>query len=229
MEYRNELKFIVSDLDIERIRYRLFPLMDQDEHQRDWGYSIRSVYFDDIFDSYLSENEAGTDNRKKYRIRMYDGDVETIHLEKKFKYRGMTGKVVQELSKEESELILNGDLEKLNEVILFERESLLKEVYFGILRKRLLPKCIVEYERFAFVERAGNVRVTFDRNISGSRRTESFFEQEIERTPVMPFGWHILEIKYDELLPCYILQAIDTGNLRRQSYSKYYTIRKIVG
>ena len=65
MEYRNELKFMVSDSDLERIRYRLLPLMKQDEHQGIHGYRVSSVYFDDIYDSYLSENEVGTDNRKK--------------------------------------------------------------------------------------------------------------------------------------------------------------------
>ena len=56
-----ELKFMISDMDMERIRYRLLPFMSWDEHQGERGYIVRSVYFDDIYDSYLAENEAGTD------------------------------------------------------------------------------------------------------------------------------------------------------------------------
>lgn len=229
MEYRNELKFMVSDLDIEKIRYRLLSVMDQDEHQGLHGYSVRSIYFDDIYDNYLYENVAGTDNRKKYRIRLYNGSAELIHLEKKSKYRGMTKKVIQDISKEESKFILDENMEKLHEIISSGKESLLGEIYIEMWRKKLMPVCIVEYERFAFVESLGNVRITFDRNISGSRQVEKFFEREIDCTPVMPHGWHILEIKYDELLPHYILQIVDTGTLRRRSYSKYYTVRQALG
>lgn len=229
MEYRNELKFMVSDLDMKKIRYRLLPLMDKDEHQGENGYVVRSVYFDDIYDSYLSENEAGTDYREKYRLRIYNGDLDFIRLEKKTKYRGMTQKVAQKLSRKECDLLLTGDLERLNELIPFEGKFLLKDIYYEMLRKRLLPKCIVEYERFAFVERNGNVRITFDRNISGCSQIERFYDSQIECTPVTSCGNHILEVKYDELLPHYILQAVDTGNLRRQSYSKYYAVRKTIG
>ena len=45
----------------------------------------------------------------------------------------------------------------------------------------------------------------------------------------MPSNRHILEVKYDELLPHYILQALDTGRLRRQSFSKYYMTRAAIG
>ena len=229
MEYRNELKFMVSDSDLERIRYRLLPLMKQDEHQGIHGYRVSGVYFDDIYDSYLSENEAGTDNRKKYRIRLYNGDSELIHLERKSKYRGMTGKMKQKLTREEGEFLIAGNLEGLHDKMASEDDFLLREVCMEILRKKLRAKCIVEYERFAFVESTGNVRITFDRNVSGSRQVESFFEEDIVHMPVMPRGWHILEIKYDELLPHYILQAVDTGTLRRQSFSKYCAVRRIVG
>lgn len=229
MEYRNELKFLISDFDMCRINYRLRPIMDKDEHQGNMGYLVRSVYFDDIFNSYMSENESGIDCRKKYRIRIYDGNAGLIHLEKKAKYRGMTKKVVTELTKTECDLLLTDNIEELHTIIAIEKKPLLKEVYHEMLRKRLEPKCIVEYERFAFVERLGNVRITFDRNISASKLIENFFSKELNCTPIMPCGYHILEIKYDEFLPRYILQAVDIKELRRQSYSKYYSARKVIG
>lgn len=229
MEYRNELKFEVSDLDLVRIKYRLLPFMDQDEHQEEHGYFVRSIYFDDIYDSYMLENESGTDSRKKYRLRFYNCNSDFIRLEKKIKYRGMTKKEVQELNRKESDLLLAGDFEKLQEIISRKENTLIKDVYCEMLRKKLAPKCIVEYERFAFVEKKGNVRITFDQNISGSRQIEKFYDSRIDGFPVMPSGYHILEIKYDELLPHYILQAIDIGTLHRQSYSKYYSTRKKTG
>lgn len=229
MEYRNELKFMISDMDMERVRYRLLPFMSWDKHQGEHGYRVRSVYFDDIYDSYMAENEAGTDYRKKYRLRYYNENLNFIRLEKKMKYRGMTQKIVQKLSREESDFLLWGALEKENERVLLKEDCLLKDVYYEMIRKKLVPKCIVEYERFAFVEDKGNVRITFDKNICGSRQADKFYDFQIDSTPIMPYGYHILEIKYSELLPHYILQAIDIGNLRRQSFSKYYTARKVLG
>ena len=87
MEYRHELKFYVSDLTIEKLRYRLSAVMDTDEHHDIDGYTIRSLYFDDYFDKCLNENLAGTDDRFKYRIRLYNGNTDFINLEKKYKYR----------------------------------------------------------------------------------------------------------------------------------------------
>ena len=93
---------------------------------------------------------------------------------------------------------------------------------------RMLPKCIVEYERTAFVDKRGNVRITFDRNISGSDRIEDFLDKTIYRTPVLPEGQHILEIKYDEFLPQYLAELLEIGTLQQTSFSKYYYVREIL-
>ncbi len=55
--------------------------------------------------------------RKKYRIRFYNGALDFIRLEKKIKYRGMTKKIVQKLSREESDFLLYGEQEKWQETI----------------------------------------------------------------------------------------------------------------
>lgn len=229
MEYRNELKFQVSDADLMKIKYRLQPLMQYDSHQGDSGYVIRSLYFDDVYDSCMTENENGISMRDKYRIRIYNGDTGLIRLEKKSKYRQMTRKVSQILTKETCDALLSHDMDFLSEIRREDTDSLLRELAIQVLRKNLAPKCIVEYDRFAFIERIGNVRITFDRNISGCRQTDCFYDQSLNVVPIMPQGHHILEVKYDELLPQYLLSAIDLGTLRRQSFSKYYFTRTAVG
>ena len=65
MEYRHELKFLVPDITLEKLRCRLSAVMELDEHQTEDSYNIRSLYFDDYFDKCLSENYAGTDDRYK--------------------------------------------------------------------------------------------------------------------------------------------------------------------
>lgn len=229
MEYRNELKFEVSDFDLNRIKYRLLPLMHLDSHQGTGGYQIRSLYFDDLYDSCMFEKEMGISYREKYRLRIYNNDFDYIRLEKKTKYAGLTKKVVQKLTQSDYDAILANDINYLYTILSQNTGTLLEEFALKILHKKFSPKCIVTYDRFAFIEKTGNVRITFDQNISGSKQVEKFFQPNIFSVPVMPPAHQILEVKYDELLPHYILQALDLGCLRRQSFSKYYITRAAIG
>ena len=72
----------------------------------------------------------------------------------------------------------------------------------------------------------GNVRITFDKNICGTNQVHSFFDEILPAVPVLPKGMHILEVKYDELLPDHIRDVLNTIPLRRLSFSKYYYTRK---
>lgn len=221
MEYRHELKFPVSDAELEIIRYRIKPLMQADFHQKEGVYTVRSLYFDDLYDSCLRENANGEDTRRKFRIRIYNGNDEVIKLEKKIKLRGMTKKLDTEISKKDCIIYMAGELPRLHA----ENSDLEKELYAESRMKGMHPVCIVEYERTAYVERKGNVRITFDRNISGSERTEAFLDKEISGVPLLPKGQHVLEVKYDELLPEYISEVLNLGILHRTSFSKYYYAR----
>ncbi len=55
---------------------------------------------------------------------------------------------------------------------------------------------------------------------------EKFLDDNIVTRPVMPLGEHILEVKFDELLPDFIYSVIQTQGLRQTTYSKYYMCRK---
>ena len=92
--------------------------------------------------------------------------------------------------------------------------------------KLLHPVTIVEYERIPYICQYGNVRVTFDMNISSSVCFDSFFNDRISKRPIMPPGMHLLEVKFDEYLPDYIYNALNLGTLQQTSYSKYYLCRR---
>ncbi len=223
MEYRHELKFLVSELTLEKLRYRLEPFMEMDSHHEGQYYRIRSLYFDDLYDNCLNENLAGSDNRFKYRIRFYEDNTDYINLEKKFKLRGMTKKLAEEIS-----------LEQVNRYLEYDASvttgPLTVQLLADSLKTGMRPKCIVEYDRCAFIEPAGNVRITFDTNLRGSRQIEKFLDTSKDCDfPILSPGWHVLEVKYDEFLPRYILQLIDTNNMQRQSFSKYAMVREKLG
>lgn len=221
MNYRHELKFMVSDMDITILRYRLMPLMQTDAHHVDGTYRIRSLYFDDFQDSCMRENADGVDHKRKYRIRIYNGNSEDIKLEKKIKYRNMTQKKSVPLTEEICRIYVSGELPEFSE----KQSGLEKELLCEAKMNGMQPKSIVEYERTALIERRGNVRITFDRNISGSRNTEEFLTKEPAFLPLLPAGWHIMEVKYDEFLPQYLAGMLELATLQQISFSKYYYSR----
>ena len=109
MEYRNELKYLVTAYELAEIRGRISNLIRLDSHVGEEGmYAIRSLYFDDYYDSYMLENERGTDPREKFRIRIYNHSPSRITLELKRKERGMTQKLSCPLSREQCESLMAG-------------------------------------------------------------------------------------------------------------------------
>ena len=202
MEYRVENKYLVSDADLGVLEARLKQVMAPDAHQTGSCYEIRSVYFDDLQDSGMEENDAGVDCRKKYRIRIYDPSAAVIHLEIKQKTAGLTRKTACDLSREECDRILEGTMP-----FRFDGRAPLNQLLLQMRCNKLEPKAIIAYERTAFVHPSGNVRITFDRNIMASSHCDSFFEERVSGlVPVLPAGMHVLEVKYDELLPDHIAQ-----------------------
>lgn len=192
--------------------------MHYDAHGERGSYRIRSLYFDDYQKSALRENESGVDNRKKFRIRAYDNIGERISLEIKYKRWGKTHKDSCLITPQLCTKLLNG------ERIPFEKgqPAPLNLLYTEMETKHLRPRVIIEYERTAFVYPAGNVRVTFDRNIAFSDRIGDFMQDSIPLTPVQGKGRHVLEVKYDELLPDFIAQTLELNALERTSFSKFY-------
>lgn len=223
MDYRNEIKYIVSEMQLALLENRIRNLIAPDSHAgADGTYQIRSLYFDDYDNSCYNENETGTDPREKFRIRIYNGDPGRISLELKQKEHSMTRKLSCLLTEGQCRELMAGRplpadpayppvLQKLN----------------LLMRTRLMrPKVIVEYDRTPFVERLGNTRVTFDRNIRSSDAVLSFLEKRIPGRPVMPAGKQILEVKYDEFLPDYLYRNLQLSHLRQTAFSKYYLCRR---
>lgn len=224
MEYRVENKYLVSDVELALIRARLKAVMSEDIHQVGDCYEIRSLYFDDYWDSCMDENEAGVDQRQKYRIRIYDPSAKVIHLEIKEKQRGLTKKQACDLSRLECEQIMENNLP-----LTIGKRKPLNQLQMRMRCTKMEPKVIIAYERTAFVHPTGNVRVTFDRNIMASRYCDEFFQERVGgMVPVLPKGLHVLEVKYDEMLPDFIARQLEIGKLRQTAFSKYYLGRMAV-
>ena len=222
-KYRHEYKYVCDEMQIAIIQARLRPILNLDTHTLKQGsYTIRSLYFDDPHNSCYFENEHGTDPREKYRIRIYNSNTARISLELKRKERGKTLKTSCMITEEQCKILMRGDL-------LPDDPSyppVLQKLLLQIKTRNFQPKIIVEYLRIPYVYPIGNVRITLDKDISSSTCISSFLDPDIPKRPIMPLGKHVLEVKYDELLPDYIHTLLQIPQLQHTAFSKYYLCRK---
>ena len=226
MDYRHELKFLVSDADLALLRARICHIAMPDRHQpSESGYLITSLYFDNNQDQCAMETISGYDYRNKYRIRIYGHSDKLIKLERKSKTHGMTAKKSVPLSRDECVAMMQGQIPKLSNDYSTEKNKILCEMKLSGMR----PKCIVQYQRQAFVYDVGNVRITFDQNITASKDVDAFLNERLNMVPLLKTGVHILEVKYDNLLPKYISDALEIEKLLQTSFSKYVYARNTIG
>lgn len=223
VKYRHEYKYLSDGLQNVVLKMRVKGLLQEDIYAKNTGYyDIRSLYFDTLDDKCYMENEDGVDKRDKYRIRIYNADSNKIILEKKSKVRQMTSKISCPISKEICRKLITHEGVPITE----EMSDIQKKLLLEMQIKGMFPAVIVEYRRFPYVERNGNVRITFDENISSSNDIGSFFQKCITTRPVMEKGTSIMEVKWDSYLPSYISEQIQLETLQWTSFSKYYLCRK---
>jgi len=225
-KYRHELKYICSDLELRIIEQKLKAVMKPDPHaDKNGEYLIRSVYFDDYQRSRFFENEDGVDPREKFRIRAYNLSDARISLEKKIKSRDMTGKRNCLIDRETCMRMLAGESisDRLGQHPLLDEWIVQRET------AGLRPVMLGEYVRKPYIYPAGNVRITFDRYISASYRVRDIFEARTSRIAVLPTGYHVLEVKFDDFLPDVIYQLIDNGHMRQTTFSKFYLGCRAIG
>lgn len=231
MKFRQELKYVCTREQLQILESRICGIMKKDPHVSDRGsYQIRSIYFDDYYHSGYYENEDGVDNRKKYRIRIYDGSDARIRLECKHKIRGKTWKESVLLGRDLYEDIMDQSImTKMavwNQNFKIRENQLLQRFLTDVSYMCLTPQVIVEYKRTPYVYELGNVRVTFDRHITASNRYDLFFAGQLYGRPIMPVGVELLEVKFDEYLPDVIYQALNLNHMQLSTFSKYYLCLK---
>lgn len=226
--FRNEYKYLVSAGQIAMLKARAGAVLFPDPHVPKSGnragmYNIRSVYFDDREDVCYLENENGTDPREKFRIRIYNHSDQRITLELKRKQQGKCLKFSCPLTRQQCDTLLAGT--PLPDDPGYP--PLLQKLLLQMKTRGLQPVVIVEYDRIPYVFPAGNVRVTLDTNIMSSDQCQGFFEDRLSLRPVLPLGQHILEVKWDELLPDFLYRSLMLDCLQWSSFSKYYICRKL--
>lgn len=217
MKFRHELKYLINYGDAELIRQRLKTVLKSDSHAQNGSYNIRSLYFDDYWNSAYADKLNGVNNRKKYRIRLYDLKDDFIRLECKIKSGSYISKLNAPLTISETERIVKGDFEFL----LKKENSLCKQFYYECTSKFMRPKVYVDYEREAYVMEEGDVRITFDSDVRGAYPAFAITESDIPFHYVLEPGKLIMEVKFTEFLPKLVKDILPARALELSAVSKY--------
>lgn len=221
---RHELKYLISETDYLWLRDRVATAMplDNNADPATRGYSIRSLYFDDILDTAVFEKTQGEATRKKFRIRIYKMSDRNILLEKKSKVMYYTAKDSLRLTREQCDGILAGNYDSI-----YPSESPLLQEFYGLIKTKLLkPKVIVDYFREAYVYPAGNVRITFDLNLRSGLYSNDLFSGRPSSLMVLEPNTHVMEVKYDAFFPGHLRALLQGVPGQRLAVSKYVLCRR---
>ena len=224
-KYRNEWKYILSNQELFLLKSRLSNVLEYDSHSTNGKYFIHSLYFDDYFNTSLYTTSYGVSKRYKWRIRYYDNDLSYLVLEKKEKLEGRCHKKSCRLTMDEYNLIVSSNI---SELMYDTNKDLIKELCVDMLMYDYRPKVIIDYERIAFVEEITNVRITFDMKISAAYQLDRFLLGDYNKFLVDTNNMNVLEVKFDEILPSYIRDIVESYGYVQTSFSKYMYGRKLM-
>lgn len=212
---RREKKYKLTRTEYIDILEKLKSVMQSDENSNEQQfYTIKTIYLDNMYNKILNENIDGKRYREKFRIRMYNNNIEDIFLEKKINNNGVISKERERISKEEVDKIIEGNISLLN-----LETNLKKELYVAMKTLLLKPVMIIEYNRYAFVDKTLGIRITLDSNLYKSKNINEFFEIASKR-----MNEYILEVKYKDVFPKKIADCLKL-NLPAISISKYKRMR----
>ena len=220
---RTEKKYEIGLRETADIKRRLGIFMDGDPHNGDRGYLVRSLYFDTPHDMDFEQKVEGYDERQKIRLRVYGAGDETAKLEVKEKSDALQRKRSLSLDREEAMRMIEG-----NYGFLLHREEALAHWLYSFLRVNCYrPKCVVEYDRYAYIAECNDTRITFDQNLRASEAGFDIFDENLVLYPVAPPGAVTMEVKYTGFLLSHLKNELNFCEKTQTSNSKYCTARMI--
>jgi SPX domain protein involved in polyphosphate accumulation len=224
LPFRHEQKYYISQGEHLLLSRRLSLTMDRDRYaNQDGEYFIRSLYFDDLYDSAMQQKLDGIEERKKYRLRIYGLSDKIIKLECKEKRGAYIRKRSLGISRKACDALIDGDAGPLLEY----GSPLGNEVYLLTQTKGLRPAVVVDYMREAYVAPFEDVRITFDKDLrSGMFFRGSLFDKDLPTVPVLSDYDMILEVKFNDHLADYYRSLLSVKSAQRSAVSKYCICRR---
>ncbi|MBQ6183274.1 MAG: polyphosphate polymerase domain-containing protein [Clostridia bacterium] len=211
---RYELKYLLSGEQTDYLRERLKGRMEVDQYGKT---SIASLYYDTPTYQLIRTSVEKPLFKEKIRLRSYGlaTDESPVFLELKRKAYGIVYKrrvqttipLVHKFFSGEGDICAPGQINK--EITTF------RDYY-----KTLVPACLIIYDRTAYFEPGGDLRLTIDED-PRYRLDDLTLTKSMDGISLLDKGWTILEIKVQEAMPLWLTEILSSGNIKKGSFSKY--------
>ena len=210
---RFELKYLISPEQADFFRERIKGHMEPDAFGKT---SIASLYYDTPDYRLIRTSIEKPPFKEKIRLRSYGlaTDSSPVFLELKRKSEGIVYKrrVQSTLPLVKRFFAGLGDICAGGQI---NREI----IYFRDYYKTLVPACLIIYDRTAYFEPGGDLRLTID-EAPRYRTKDLDLKTSMEGTLLLPPGYSVLEIKVQQAMPLWLASILSDGKIRRASFSK---------
>lgn len=211
---RREIKYLLNPGQTAYIRKCLKGHMAVDEFGRT---SIQSLYYDTPDYRLIRYSLERPAFKEKIRLRSYGLATETspVFLELKRKAEHVVYKRRIQSTIGATEQFFAGKTNAFPEGQIGKEITVFRDYY-----KKLQPACMIIYDRVAYYEPGGNVRLTIDEN-PRYRMYDLNLTSSLQGELLLPEGWTILEIKIQDAMPIWLADILDKGKIYKCSFSKY--------
>lgn len=211
---RYEIKYTITNKQKQLLLQAMQPYMAPDKYGRT---TIRNIYFDTDNYRLVRRSLEKPDYKEKLRIRSYGQSTEnsTVFVELKKKYENVVYKRRLPLGQREAMDWLCGNAPCPTDSQISREIEYFRRFYDG-----LRPSVFLSYEREAFFEPDGDLRVTFDDRIL-CRQTDLSLSSPVYGDPVIDDDTVIMEIKCSGGIPLWLVEVLSKEKIYKTSFSKY--------
>ena len=211
---RYELKYILNKEQTVSLKERLIGHMEVDQYGLT---SIASLYYDTNDYRLIRTSIEKPEFKEKIRLRSYGlaKPGSRVFLELKRKAYGIVYKRRVPTTEEAVDKFFNyeGD-------ICADGQIAREIAYFRGYYERLVPTCLIIYDRLAYFEPNGDLRLTIDSN-PRYRTSELNLSSSMDGISLLPDGYTVLEIKVQVAMPLWLTRILADLKIYRNSFSKY--------
>lgn len=216
---RYELKYRLSKENVQLFMDEISKYMKMDSYGLS---SIASLYLDTPDYRLINKSIEKPKFKEKVRVRSYGlnkGD-RPVYLEVKRKFEKVVYKRRIALLEKDIKTFLNGESFE-------DKGQIAKELRF--LKERygeLEPKYLIIYDRVAYYQDDGDLRLTIDMN-PRYRVKDLNLHTSMEGIPLLNEGEAILEIKVQHSIPLWLVSILTKLKIYQSSFSKVGTAHKM--
>lgn len=211
---RYELKYLLDPRQTSFLRERIKEHMEIDQYGKT---TIASLYYDTPTYQLIRMSVEKPDFKEKIRLRSYGLATEEspVFLELKRKAYGIVYKRRVQTTVPSVRRFFSGEGEPCASGQINKEITVFREHY-----KTLVPACLIVYDRTAYWEPGGDMRLTIDES-PRYRVTDLTLTKSMDGISLLDEGWTILEIKAQEAVPLWLTTILSAGKITKGSFSKY--------